>query len=181
MIKEKQVFEFLENNDNNSFSWASVVDVSEGRKNLGEEMPVFMYRVFQYTIKDELTKRFGSDVCADIFRNAGHLAGLEFAHNLLDLNLSFNEFISKLQSALEESKVGILRVEEFDTETGRAILTVAEDLDCSGLPVTGETVCHYDEGFIAGILKAYTKKNYIVTEIDCWATGSRVCRFEARL
>ncbi|MFV0314438.1 MAG: V4R domain-containing protein, partial [Anaerotignum sp.] len=44
---------------------------------------------------------------------------------------------------------------------------------------TGETVCNYDEGFLAGILKEYTKKEYVVTEIDCWATGSRVCRFSA--
>ena len=54
-----------------------------------------------------------------------------------------------------------------------------EDLDCSSLPITGETVCNYDEGFLAGILKVYTKKEYVVTEVDCWATGSRVCRFEA--
>ena len=72
-------------------------------------------------------------------------------------------------------------MEKFDAETGDAVLTVGEDLDCSGLPVTGETVCNYDEGFLAGILKVYTKKDYVVTEVDCWATGSRVCRFEANV
>ena len=30
-------------------------------------------------------------------------------------------------------------------------------------------------------LKEYTKKNYIATEIDCWAKGDRVCRFEAKI
>ena len=74
---------------------------------------------------------------------------------------------------------GILRVEKFDPDTGEAVLTVGEDLDCSGLPITGETVCNYDEGFLAGVLKVYTQKEYVVTEVDCWATGSRVCRFEA--
>ena len=43
----------------------------------------------------------------------------------------------------------------------------------------GETVCNYDEGFIAGILSEYTEKNYKAQEIDCWATGERVCRFRA--
>ncbi|MEG2770239.1 MAG: 4-vinyl reductase, partial [Oscillospiraceae bacterium] len=76
-------------------------------------------------------------------------------------------------------KVGILRVENFDEKTGAAVLTVGEDLDCSGLPITGETVCNYDEGFLAGVLKEYTNNDYIVTEVDCWATGARVCRFEA--
>ena len=72
-------------------------------------------------------------------------------------------------------------MERFDPDTGDAVLTVAEDLDCSGLPIMGETVCNYDEGFLAGILKVYTHKDYVVTEIDCWATGSRVCRFEAKV
>jgi predicted hydrocarbon binding protein len=57
------------------------------------------------------------------------------------------------------------------------VLTVGQDLDCSGLPVTNETVCNYDEGFIAGILEAYTGKKYEVREVDCWANGDRVCRF----
>ena len=61
----------------------------------------------------------------------------------------------------------------------RFTLTVSEDLDCSGLPVTGETVCVYDEGFIAGILEAYTNRPFEVREIDCWSTGDRTCRFSA--
>ena len=56
-------------------------------------------------------------------------------------------------------------------------LTVSEDLDCSGLPIYGETVCNYDEGFIAGIFYVYTGKEFNVKEIDCWSTGDRTCRF----
>ena len=51
-------------------------------------------------------------------------------------------------------------------------------MDCSCLPITGENVCTYDEGFIAGILNEYTGKTYDVREIDCWASGERVCRFK---
>jgi hypothetical protein len=57
---------------------------------------------------------------------------------------------------------------------------VSEDLDCSGLPVTDETVCDYDEGFLMGILKEYSGKDYSVKEIDCWSSGDRVCRFEIK-
>lgn len=165
--------------DENRFTWNSIGDVIDGRQNLGEEMPVYVYRLFQFTIKDELAKRFGNQTTVEIFRNAGELAGKEFANHLLDLTLPFDAFISHLRQVREESKIGILRVEKFNLETGEAVLTVGEDLDCSGLPVTGETVCNYDEGFLAGILKVYTKKDYVVTGVDCWATGSRVCRFEA--
>ena len=40
-------------------------------------------------------------------------------------------------------------------------------------------MCNYDEGFIAGILSTYTKLPYEAIEVDCWAKGDRVCRFEA--
>jgi predicted hydrocarbon binding protein len=91
--------------------------------------------------------------------------------------LYFNVFLANLQSVLLNMKVGILRMEAFDPETGSIVLTVGQDLDCSGLPVTNENVCTYDEGFIAGILEAYTGKKYDVREVDCWASGDRVCRF----
>jgi predicted hydrocarbon binding protein len=79
---------------------------------------------------------------------------------------------------LRELKIGILRVESVNEKTGEIFLTVGEDLDCSGLPITGENVCTYDEGFITGILAVYTGKVYSVREIDCWASGDRVCRFK---
>ncbi len=173
------MFKLFSTEDENSFTWEPVGDIIDGRKNLGVEMPVFVYRLFQFTIKDVIAKQLGAEQTMEIFRDAGKLAGIEFATHMLDLTLDFKNFIAQLQKVLKECKVGILRIEEFDIETGRAMLTVAEDLDCSGLPVTGDTVCHYDEGFLAGVLVAYTKKDYVVTEIDCWATGSRVCRFEA--
>ncbi len=173
------MFQLFDPEKEEAFTWDSVGDIIDGRQNLGEEMPVFVYRLVQYTMKDVLTKQVGREQTVDIFRKAGYLAGVAFAKNLLDLSLAFSEFIAHLQKTLEDSKIGILRIEEFDEESGRAVLTLGEDLACSGLPVTGEMVCSYDEGFLAGILKEYTKREYIVREVDCWATGSRVCRFEA--
>lgn len=175
------MFNLFPQEDENQFTWDSIGDVIDGRQNLGEEMPVFVYRLLQFTIKDVLAKRYGNETTVDIFRSAGELAGKEFANHLLDISLPFNEFVAHLQKILEESKIGILRLERFDPATGEAVLTIGEDLDCSGLPITGETVCNYDEGFLAGVLKVYTKRNYEVTEVDCWATGSRVCRFEAKV
>jgi predicted hydrocarbon binding protein len=54
---------------------------------------------------------------------------------------------------------------------------VAEDLDCSGIPVCSEEICTYDEGFISGIMLEFTGKRFNVKEIDCWCSGGRVCRF----
>lgn len=150
-----------------------------GRENLGTELPVAVYRLLEYSIREELTARLGKKEQVSIFRSAGYRAGMYFAEKYLDSSLSQAEFTSQLQKRLEEFKMGVLRIEKFDEETGKMILTVSEDADCSGLPLLGETVCNYDEGFLAGILTSYTGKPYSATEVNCWATGDRVCRFQA--
>jgi len=174
------MFKFLSDAADNNFQWESLGDVGEGRKNLGGEMPVLVYRLFQFTMRDVLNKKYGSDEAIELFRMAGELAGEEFAANMLDVSLPFDQFVAHLQQKLKDVKVGILRLEEVNQDASEMVLSVAEDLDCSGLPITSEVVCNYDEGFIAGILKTYTGKYYVVREVDCWSKGDRVCRFTAK-
>ena len=169
---------FLKTDGHNTFSWSNLGNITDGRGDLGEEMPVLVYRLMQFTMLDVLTKAHGGDKANDYFRDAGFLAGMEFAKNTVDLKVDFNTFLANLQNVLRSLKVGILRMEAFDPATGSIVLTVGQDLDCSGLPITNENVCTYDEGFIAGILEAYTGKKYNVREVDCWASGARVCRFK---
>ena len=97
------------------------------------------------------------------------------------MDLSLDQFVGELQNKMREMKIGVLRIEDVNEQSGKIILTVSEDADCSGLPVLGETVCNYDEGFISGILSVYSGKSYTAIEIDCWATGDRVCRFCAEV
>jgi len=172
---------FLRNTKHNVFTWDSLSNIKEGRGDMGEDMPVLVYRLMQYTMLDVLTKEHGGDMANEYFRRAGFLAGMEFAKNILDLKADFDAFLANLQHTLQTLKIGILRMEAFDPVTGDIVLTVGQDLDCSGLPVTNENVCNYDEGFIAGILEAYTGKKYEVREVDCWANGDRVCRFNGRV
>ncbi len=159
------------------FRWKHLGNIREGRGGLGEELPVLVYRLMQFTLMDTLSKELGLGKANEYFRQAGLLAGTEFAKNVLNTELPFDEFVNHLQDSLESLKIGVLRVEDYNAETGEIVFTVCEDLDCSGLPSTGENVCLYDEGFIAGILQVYTSKEYNVREVDCWANGSRLCRF----
>jgi len=163
------------------FSWENLGDIKNGRADLGEDMPVLVYRLMQFTMLDILSKEFGLEEADSFFRRAGFLAGKEFATHLLDLSADLNTFLAQLTKALADNKIGILRMELYDPDTGNFVLTVGQDLDCSGLPITEETVCHYDEGFIGGLLYAYTGKEYDVREVDCWANGDRVCRFQANI
>ncbi len=162
-----------------NFQWKDLGDIEKGRPNLGNTVSVGLYRLMQYTLRDVLTKTLSYGQTSEILRRAGALAGHQFCVNILDRSLPFNNFMAQLQEKLQDLKIGILRLEESDPETLQFVLTVAEDLDCSGLPFTGETLCEYDEGFIAGVLEAYTGRHFDVREVDCWASGERVCRFRA--
>ncbi|WDN90243.1 uncharacterized protein BuS5_03214 [Desulfosarcina sp. BuS5] len=172
---------FNEERDYNKFVWEDLGDLESGRPNLGLSVPVFVYRLLQYTFRDVMITELGINKTNDIIIKAGSLAGRQFCENMLNRELDFNEFVSQLQKVLREQAIGILRIEKVDLENMRFTLTVAEDLDCSGLPPSDEVVCQYDEGFIAGIMEAYTGKPFYAKEIDCWASGDRLCRFDVRL
>ncbi len=86
-----------------------------------------------------------------------------------------------MQYTLRDVLIKEFNVDKADIEKMEFILTVEEDLDCSGLPVSQETICEYDEGFFAGILAAYTGKEFYVKETDCWTSGGTVCRYYAKL
>lgn len=159
------------------FSWDKLGDIKEGRSDLGEDVPVLVYRLLEYCMNHVLAEEYGVERANELFRRAGHLAGSEFARNALDLSLAFDPFVAHLQEILKTLRIGILRIESISEQDDTIVLTVAQDLDCSGLPPTNEVVCNYDEGFLSGVLEAYTKKKYVVREIDCWASGDRVCRF----
>ncbi len=162
-----------------NFQWKDLGDIELGRPNLGNTMSVTVYRLMQYTMRDVLNRKLSPETASELLREAGYVAGCEFCRNMLDTELPLSAFVAQLQDLLQSLKIGILRLEKSDAEILDFTLTVSEDLDCSGLPVTGVTVCEYDEGFIAGIFEGYTGKVFNVREVDCWSTGERTCRFRA--
>lgn len=159
---------FMEDRSHHIFKWENLGNIKEGRGDLGEDMPVIIYRLLEYSINHILTEEYGVEQANELFRKAGFLAGTEFAKNMLDLTQELSGLFAQLQQVMKDLKIGILRVESVSEQDGTIFLTVAQDLDCSGLPPTNEVVCNYDEGFISGILEAYTNKPYFVREVDCW-------------
>ena len=162
-----------------TFSWESLGDLDAGRPNLGKTVRLECYRLMQFSLREMVEKRYGTDAADDVFYEAGKLAGFAFAQHLLTRPEDLSEYVAELQRVLREMGIGILRVEKADPATGEFVVTVSEDLDCSGLPETGDTACAYDEGFIAALLESYTGRRFVVNEIDCWCTGERMCRFAA--
>ena len=155
-------------------------DLTIGRAEMGETTSVFAYRLFQVTVRKMLSDAYGEGEMMFVLRGAGKLAGSMFAREFLDLTLPFDDFVLALSKKLQDLKIGKMAVERFDMETGAGAITVSGDLDCSGMTICSQTLCQYDEGFLAGILKEYTRQSYSVVETDCWGTGATLCRFEIK-
>jgi hypothetical protein len=171
---------FKEERTEPKFDWSMLVDVQKGRPNLGTTTNVVVYRLLQFVLRDRIIKEVGVEKTDKIFFDAGEIAGREYYKNVITQKGDFDAFIKDLQNSLKELKIGIFRIESADMENLAFTLTVAEDLDCSGLPVCDEEICTYDEGFIQGLLSEHTGKNFHVKEVDCWCSGDRVCRFEVK-
>ena len=161
------------------FSWGLLGDMSSGRPHLGNKTRLESYRLMQFAFRDVMEQHLGTDKTDRIFYESGKLAGVEFYKNILPDTKDFNVFVKNLQDTLRDMGIGILRIEEADMKSGSLILTISEDLECSGLPDLGYVTCTYDEGFIAGLLESFTGSSFKVEEIDCWTTGDRTCRFAA--
>jgi predicted hydrocarbon binding protein len=168
---------FKEERDECQFKWSMLGDIKEGRPNLGPLMHVAVYRLMQFTLRDILIRDLGVEKADRIIFEAGKKAGQEYCYNILTEKKDLNGLFADLQRTMKELGIGIFRVESADYERGSFVVTVAEDLDCSGIPVCSEQICTYDEGFIAGLLLAYSGKDFQVKEVDCWGSGGRVCRF----
>lgn len=166
--------------ENYSFRWSDLGDIQLGRPHLGNTTFVTVYRLMKFTLHDALSEKFGSKAAQKIFYRAGEIAGKEFCLNILDKSLDACAFFDLLAKQLTEFNIGIMKVEHLDEHNRNYTVTIEEDLDCSGLKNTNETVCGFDEGFIGGVLQEYMGVSFLVKEIDCWAEGAKLCRFEIK-
>lgn len=163
------------------FDWSHLGDIEYGRPNLGSQTTVAVYRLMQFTLRDAIIAHTDVATANRIFYEAGQSAGKALHEHRLHDTHGFDSFIAGLQETLRTLSIGILRVEVSDLFKHHFVLTVAEDLDCSGLPISDELVCSFDEGFMAALFSAHFGRQFTARETDCWCTGDRVCRFEVVL
>ncbi len=161
-----------------AFNWDLIGDIEEGRAHLGAQIDLDMYRLMQFTLRDVLEQQYGAEVAERLFVEAGKLAGRAFFERFIAPVETLSEFVAKVQQVLRDKKIGILRMEKEDAAGGSVVLTVDEDMDCSGLPMLDYETCVYDEGFISALFECFTNQQWNAKEIDCWCTGARTCRFE---
>jgi hypothetical protein len=87
MAKEMEGLVLDEEKDINFVSWAELGDIITGRPNLGQMVPVAVYRALQYSIRHVLSEEFDKEFANRILFKAGKLVGEKFCQDLLDVFL----------------------------------------------------------------------------------------------
>ena len=72
---------------------------AQERDNLGDQIPVTVYRLMEYAIREVLEERFGKEAQESVFREGGFRAGEYFAKNFWILHYqSMNFWLSLAES-----------------------------------------------------------------------------------
>lgn len=163
-----------------NFSWDLIgCDANDARPSLGGMTTLEIYRLFQFSMRDVLEQRYGTEAADEIFRDAGVIAGRAFFQKYCSDVKDIGDLARTVQERFRDLAIGLVRFEKVDLDSMTIQLTVDEDLDCSGMPDSNEQICVFDEGLIKGILESFTGKSFTVREVDCWCSGERTCRFRA--
>ena len=107
-----------------AFSWDYVGNVHDGRPNLGNSARIEVYRLFQYTLRDVIEARYGTDESEEVMRESGKLAGRKFCERFVGRRERFGDFLAAAQKAL----LGKLSPEQVKSTTlaGEAITQILD-------------------------------------------------------
>lgn len=171
---------FSENREESVFDWSMIGNMGEGRPNLGSAIDLGVYRLMHFSLRDALLTRFDPEISAGVFFHAGELTGREICRRMIKKRGSLEDFMIETQDLLANLKIGVLEIEKSDPANLNFTFVLSEDLHCSGMPVSKEAICSYDEGLLSGLLSERTGARFNVKEVNCWCLGDRLCRFEVR-
>ena len=133
------------------------------RPSLGPDADVGLYRLLRLAAFDP---RAGAEGVVAA-RTAGETIGRSLGLGALD----------ELTALCRSLKLGIVDAFIVDEETVR--VAVRECIACAGAHESGEAVCHFEGGLVAGAVAAIFKREVRVREIACQGgCGDDACQFE---
>lgn len=160
-----------------AFSWGTVGDVDLGRSNLGTMVRLEAYRLIQGTFCEMLEEEYGTVRCEELYRKAGKRAGSLFYELCCGYVTTFEHFTESLAYAFRHMGIALIEVEMVGTGAWSFVVTLYEDMSCSGRNNSGDERCFYHEGFLAGIFEAYGHMEFEVRTVHNWTFIQRSCRF----
>lgn len=152
---------------------------AKGRPTLGEKAPVAMFRALRLIgVMEGLDSTIGD--ASTLVYTSGKGLGLQLGNSILSkTGKNLDNYAKEVANAVRDLGVGILSITKLDLPGSFIRLQVEECITCAGMPNIGKKVCHFEAGFVSGVLEAFIGKAVNVKETKCWGMGDKVCEFEA--
>lgn len=135
------------------------------RPRLGPTVTLTTFRLLRLVVMQEI---LGESTGPTIYM-AGKAVGKQLSLATADDFLRF----------VEEQKIGVPELERVDANN--LIVRVWECMTCSGLPNTGQLLCHFESGLIAGALETILGRRARSTQTKGVSNGDPYCQFEVFL
>jgi len=140
------------------------------RPTMGDSVPLVIFRAFRHFSADYVTKVLGRGAGV-VFQNSGLDLGREAGAMLHRPTL--DEYLGEVVRFVRELKVGHLKPHELTETTMKFGLD--ECITCCGMEPRGGMICHFETGFVAGIVEAYVGKRVRARETLCGYNGDGIC------
>ncbi len=147
------------------------------RPHLGEDIPILVFRAFRVFTGVHLEDMVGHMGAITLIQKAGRELGREVGNTLKDEDL--NAYLGKVIDFVKDSKIGLLV--PVDVSQEKIVVALDECITCSGMPNIGKRICHFEAGFVAGIVESYLNKRVRAYETKCNAHGDGICEVAVEL
>lgn len=140
------------------------------RPESGDTVPLVIFRAFRHFSADYVTKMLGRGA-GIVFQNAGLDLGREAGEMLKKPTL--DEYLGEVTRFVRQMGMGIIKPNLISAETMK--LGLDECLTCAGMEPKGQRICHFEAGFVAGIVEAFAGKRVKAFESLCNYNGEELC------
>ncbi len=146
------------------------------RPELGDQIPLTVFRAFRHFSSDYLERLVGRSVEA-VFQHGGRELGKEVGTALMKPDL--DAYLRSIQQWVREAKVGLLRPVHADAE--KLVVRLDECITCAGMSSVGKRICYFEVGLVAGAVEVFVKRKVRAAETQCNANGEETCEVTVNL
>ncbi|WP_457639292.1 V4R domain-containing protein [Persephonella sp.] len=141
------------------------------REKLGTEIPLLLFRALRHYTHFYASDLLGEKGANILLFNAGKTLGEDIGKSIHDDDL--NQYLKNVAEFVEKEKIGILKLVELSDS--KMVAQLDECITCSGMDNIGKRICHFEVGFVAGLVEHFLGKKVIARETKCNANGEGVC------
>lgn len=149
-----------------------IQDVSNSdRPVLGNDIPLLIFRVFRHFSAGYMEEVLGRGASV-VFQNAGRELGREAGKMLYKPDV--DAYLESVCQFVRDSKIGLLTPREVASD--RLVVDLDECITCAGMTPIGKRICHFEVGFVAGIVEVLVKAKPKAHESLCNMNNEACCQ-----